>query len=160
MSFFIINVYGPTTWDGKEDFFAELALLKGCCKCKWVMCGDFNNTRNQDERRGKTWSSRATTLFNNLIYDLELIDLPMINQSFTWSNMQQNPTLARLDRFLVSTEWDQEFSISKVEILSIVTSDHCHILLTADKIVTRKKNIFRFEEAWLNHEDFLSKVPG
>nr|CAD1825905.1 unnamed protein product [Ananas comosus var. bracteatus] len=38
----------------------------------------------------------------------------MSNQSFTWSNMQETPTLARLDRFLLSTKWDQDFPFSKV----------------------------------------------
>nr|CAD1832569.1 unnamed protein product [Ananas comosus var. bracteatus] len=114
--FFVTNVYGPASWDGKEDFYTELRLLKDCCKGKWILCGDFNSTRSQNERKGKTWSSRATNLFNTLIKELELIDLSMANQSFTWSNLQSNPTLARLDRFLVSTEWELEFPLSKVDV--------------------------------------------
>ncbi|OAY70654.1 hypothetical protein ACMD2_25377 [Ananas comosus] len=30
--FFVTNVYGPASWDGKEDFFSELLLLKDYCK--------------------------------------------------------------------------------------------------------------------------------
>nr|CAD1829313.1 unnamed protein product [Ananas comosus var. bracteatus] len=112
-----------------------------------------------EERRGKSWSSKASTLFNDLIMNLELINPPMINQSFTWSNMQKNPTLARLDRFLLSTEWDQEFPLTKVEALPRMTSDHCPILLYVERRMKKKKKIFRFEEAWLNHEGFISKLP-
>lgn len=72
-------------------------------------------------------------LFNELISELALIDPPMMNQQFTWSNMQQNPVLARLDRFLISTEWDQDFPLSKVVALPRVTSDHCPILLTVEQ---------------------------
>lgn len=106
-SFYVTNVYGPLTWEGKEEFCSELARLKDECKYCWVLCGDFNFTRNQSERRGKTWSVKASNMFNDLIRYLEMLDLPMKNQAFTWSNMQTRPTMAKLDRFLISTEWDQ-----------------------------------------------------
>lgn len=53
-------------------------------------------------------------MFNDLISELALVDSPMLNQSYTWSNMQRILTLARLDRFLISIEWDQDFPLSKV----------------------------------------------
>lgn len=134
--------------------------MKDICKDKWILCGDFNSTRRQEERRGKNWSSRVTDLFNSLIQDLAIIDLPMNNQSFTWSNMQRNPTMARLDRFLVSTEWDQEFPLTKVESLPRVTSDHFPILLSSESNVPRTRKIFRFEDVWLTHEDLVSKLPS
>lgn len=80
--FYVTNVYGPSTWEGKEKFFLEVAHLKECCTGKWIVSGDFNSTREQDERRGKTWSLKATLLFNDFIKGLALIDLPMVNQSF------------------------------------------------------------------------------
>ncbi|OAY83381.1 hypothetical protein ACMD2_21719 [Ananas comosus] len=155
--FFLTNVYGPASWDGKEEFFAELAQLKDHCVGKWIICGDFSWTRGQEEWRGKHWSTRATGLFNDLIRDLALIDLPMFNQSYTWSNLHATPTLARLDRFLVSTEWDHEFPLTRVETLPRITSDHCPILLTAKNCSRGKTKIFHFEEAWLNHAGFISK---
>lgn len=158
--FYVTNVYGPTSWDSKEAFFSKLLLLKDCCKGKWVMCGDFNSTRGQHERNGKTWSAKETFLFNNLIKDLELIDLPMTNLTFTWSNLQRTPTLARLDRFLVSTEWDLVFPLSKVISLPRVASDHCPILLSVTKNLKRQTTAFQFEASLLNHEDFVSKLPG
>nr|CAD1829333.1 unnamed protein product [Ananas comosus var. bracteatus] len=139
--FYITNVYGSTNWEGKEDLFLELAQLE-CYKGKWIMCGDFNNTRFQEERKGKTRSSKATVMSNELIKELALIDLPMSNQSFTLSNIQRNSTLARLDRFLISTEWDQEFPLTKVEALPRVTSNHCPILLLTVRNVTRKNRSF------------------
>ncbi len=105
-SFAITNVYGPPTWDRKADFCSELRALKALCAGPWIMCGDFNFTRNQAERRGRPWSAKLMCMFSNLISDLDLMDLPIANQQFTWSNMQSNPTLAKLDRFLISTEWD------------------------------------------------------
>ncbi|OAY69495.1 hypothetical protein ACMD2_25539 [Ananas comosus] len=122
--FYITNVYGSTNLEGKEDLFLELAQLKECYKGKWIMCGDFNNTRFQEELKGKTRSSRATVMSYELIKESALIDLPMSNQSFTLSNIQRNSTLARLDRFLISTEWDQEFPLTKVEGLPRALGPH------------------------------------
>ncbi|OAY65248.1 hypothetical protein ACMD2_16581 [Ananas comosus] len=112
-SFFITNVYGPPTWDDKDEFCSELLSLSSTCSSNWVICGDFNFTKNQSERKGKPWSSKAMAMFSDLINSLAVIDLPLSNQMFTWSNMQHCPTLAKLDRFLVSTEWDQSFPFSK-----------------------------------------------
>lgn len=145
---------------GRRSFFSEVAQLKSSCEGRWIICGDFNSIRRQEERRGKSWSAKAMAMFNNLIKELALIDPPMCNQSFTWSNMQDKPTLARLDRFLLSTEWDQDFPLSKVEALPRITFDHCPILLSADRRTKRKKKFFRFEETWLNHEGFITKLPG
>lgn len=61
-SFYVTNVYGPPTWDGKEEFCSELTALKTCCSGPWVMCGDFNLTKNQLERKGKRWSGRLMAI--------------------------------------------------------------------------------------------------
>ncbi|OAY65379.1 hypothetical protein ACMD2_05094 [Ananas comosus] len=58
--------------------------------------------------------------------------------------MQKSPTLARLDRFLISTEWDQRFPFSKVAALPRITSDHCPFLLNIGS-KTRSK-IFKLVE--------------
>lgn len=103
-TFYVTNVYRPPSWDGKEEFCNELAALKEVCGGSWVMCGDFNLIKNTNERRGKTWCGRLMTLFMDLLINLGMIDLPLGNQNFTWSNMQSRPTLAKLDHFLISTK--------------------------------------------------------
>ncbi len=130
LCFYLTNVYGPPSWEVKEQFCRELLDLKEVCSGLWVICGDFNLTRNLHERRGRTWSRRLMDLFSDLINKLEVMDLPMGNQNFTWSNMQRNPTMARLDRFLISTEWDSVFPLTKVTAIPRITSDHTRSCLT------------------------------
>ncbi len=127
VEFFVTNVYGPPSWTGKEDFCRELLALKADCGGVWVKCGDFNMTKNLQEKRGRSWSGRLMDLFSGMVNELEMIDLPMSNQMYTWSNMQSNPSLAKLDRFLISTEWDQRFPLSKVVAVPRITSDHTPI---------------------------------
>ncbi len=112
--FYLTNVYGPPSWNDKREFCTELEELKGDCMGLWVMCGNFKLTRGMHERKGRNWCGRLMSLFADLLCKLELIDLPIVNQRYTWSNMQSTPSLAKLNRFLISTEWDQAFPLSKV----------------------------------------------
>ncbi len=156
-AFYVTNVYGPPTWEGKEEFCTELANLRQVCKGPWVVCGDFNLTRAPSERSGGRCNGRLMSMFSDLLDCLELIDLPLGNQSFTWSNLQSAPSLAKRDRFLVSLDWDQAFPLSCVTASSRITSDHSPIVLsTGDKLPPR---VFRFEPVWLTREDFRALVP-
>ncbi len=122
------------------------------------MCGDFNLTRGLHERKRRIWCGKLMSMFSDLVSKLELIDLPMGNQRFTWSNMQSTPMLAKMDRFLISTEWDQAFPLSKVVALPRVTSDHSSILFTGWTELPPPG--FRFEDAWLLRADFNQRVAG
>jgi len=49
--------------------------------------------------------------FNDLIRELALIDIPFGGRSFTWSDKRDMPAFAKLDRFLISEAWDDNFSL-------------------------------------------------
>ncbi len=156
--FYLTNVYGPSSWNDKREFCAELEGLKGECRGLWVMCRDFNLTRGVHERLGRSWCGKLMAMFSDLVSKLEMLDLSMGNQRFTWSNLQSSPTLAKLDRFLISTEWDQAFPLSKVVALPRVTSDHSLILLSERSEMPPR--MFRFEDAWLLCDDFCGRMAG
>jgi hypothetical protein len=46
--------------------------------------------------------------FRHTVQALELQDLHLHGRTFTWSNEREHPTLVRLDRVLVSLDWDTE----------------------------------------------------
>lgn len=103
-TFYLSNVYRPPTWDRKENFCSELLSPNGTCLNNGVIYGGFNFTKNQSERKKNPWSIKTMTMFSDLIRNLAVIDLPLSNQCFTWSNMQHCPSMAKLDKFLISTE--------------------------------------------------------
>ncbi len=74
-----------------------------------------------------------------------------------WSNLHSSPTLAKLDRFLISTEWDSLFPKSFVTVLPRITSDHSPLLLKTS--IEPPPRTFRFEKVWLTKEEFPSLVP-
>ncbi|RVW50733.1 putative ribonuclease H protein [Vitis vinifera] len=85
-----------------------------------------------------------------------LLDPPLRNAAFTWSNMQADPICKRLDRFLFSSEWDTFFSQSFQEALPRWTSDHSPICLETNPLKWGPTP-FRFENMWLLHPEFKEK---
>ena len=91
--------------------------------------------------------------FDGFIRDCELLDPPLWNALFTWSNMQESPVCKRLDRFLYSNEWEFSFPQSLQEVLPRWTSDHWPIVLDTNPFKWGPTP-FRFENMWLQHHSF------
>nr|GEW54109.1 RNA-directed DNA polymerase, eukaryota, reverse transcriptase zinc-binding domain protein [Tanacetum cinerariifolium] len=51
-----------------------------------ILFGDSNEVRNEIERFGSSFSSGDAAIFNYLIHDVGLIDLPMGGRMVTWMN--------------------------------------------------------------------------
>jgi hypothetical protein len=49
-------------------------------------------------------------MFNEFINHYKLREIARGAQ-YTWTNNQVNPVLVKLDRFLVSTEWEERFPL-------------------------------------------------
>jgi hypothetical protein len=62
--------------------------------------------------------------FNEAIRKLRIIELPLSGQQYTWSNMQQNPLLERLDWFFISQAWSMEFPGTLARTLTRDLSNH------------------------------------
>ena len=103
---FLPNVYGPSKVDQKQAFIESITDLKTLAQNRaWIIGGEFNLIRNLDEKKGGICSlNLASTMFNNTIYDLDLIDVRMTNDIFTWNNKQYGDRgiACRLNRFLLS----------------------------------------------------------
>jgi hypothetical protein len=57
-------------------------------------------------------------LFNAIIDGFDLREIEMSGRKFTWANDLQVPTYEKLDRVLVSVEWEQKFPLATVDALS------------------------------------------
>lgn len=82
----------------------------------------------------------------------------MVGGKFTWSNNQNNPTLVKLDRVLISREWEFLFPSVTSYKKPREVSDHSPIILTTVTNAPVKKLEFRFELTWLKQPDFLPNV--
>jgi len=62
-----------------------------------------------NERNKPHGVNRFSILFNSLIEFYELKEIVMTRGLYTWSNNQDDPTLEKLDRILVSRDWEDIF---------------------------------------------------
>ena len=147
------GVYGPFTKVEREGMWEELGAIRGLWGDPWCLGGDFNITLFQHERSSQRRISSAMRRFAQIVDDLELVDLPLQGGEFTWSGGLNNQAWARLDRFLVSPSWLDQFSGVTQGRLSRPISDHFPIVLEGGG-VRRGPTPFRFENMWLKVEGF------
>lgn len=98
-------------------------------------------------------------LFNEAISALGLVELPLKGQRYTWTNKQHPPLLERLDWFFTSSSWTTCYPNTVVTALAMETLDHvpCLVIVSTD---IPKGNILRFENFWLQREDFIAQVQS
>ena len=85
--------------------------------------------------------------------------MPLHGGLFTWSGGLNGLSRSRLDRFLISEDWENHFSGASQCSLPRPISDHFPILL--DGGGTRRGPIpFQFENMWLKEEGFKELLKG
>lgn len=98
-------IYGPCNPRQRESFWDELAGLRVICGGKWCLGGDFNVVRTLSKKLNSQSTTTSMRCFDSLINELELIDPPILNAKYTWSNFRDIPICCRLDRFLFTEGW-------------------------------------------------------
>ena len=92
------------------------------------MAGDFNVVRFPSECTGTAAFSAAMMQFSDFISDLDLVDIPLLGGRFTWSNSSENIYGSRIDSFLFSADWDDQFPTISQKRLPRILLDHFPIL--------------------------------
>ncbi|KAL4189368.1 hypothetical protein AMTRI_Chr08g165100 [Amborella trichopoda] len=103
------TVNGPTSSYLRSRLSSELGHVATLPHPIWCLGGDFNVTRWPHERNSSNSISPDMWDFFDFINRTELVDIPLQESRFTWSNHASNPTLSKLDRFLLSLEWEDHF---------------------------------------------------
>ena len=76
--------------------------------------------------------------FFEFIEDLNLIDLLLEGRSYTWSSGTDQPSMFRINRALVSHDWEQHFPDVIQRILPQSISDNFPILLELEGMARGK----------------------
>ncbi|RVW55331.1 Transposon TX1 uncharacterized 149 kDa protein [Vitis vinifera] len=88
---------------------------------------------------------------------LWLVDVPLQGGSFTWSRGLNNQSWAKLDRFLATPSWLDQYSRVLQRRLPRPTSDHFLVLLEGGGL-RRGPSPFKFENMWLKAEGFKDLI--
>lgn len=95
--------------------------------------------------------------FSEIIEDLRLMDLPLQGAQYTWSRGEDTLQASKIDRFLVSAEWNECFKAIKQLALPKVISDHKPLLLESG-VWGSTPSYFKFENIWLQKEGFIDLI--
>ncbi|RVW53705.1 Dolichol-phosphate mannose synthase subunit 3 [Vitis vinifera] len=104
------GVYGLFTRVERECLWEEVGAIRGIWEGPWCLGGDFNITLSQSERSRQGRITSAMRRFAEVVDELSLVDLQLQGGAFTWSGGLNSQSRARLDRFLVTPCWLDQFS--------------------------------------------------
>jgi hypothetical protein len=154
MEWAFAGVYGPNRDAARRMMWEELAGLLCLWELPWCIGGDFNVTLFHNERSGGVRRRREVATFADFTAEMGLMDLPLAGGVATWAN---NLSWSRLDRFLVSPDWEFSYPGLVQKKLLRVCSDHAPIILMRG-CLQNGKCPFKFENMWLKEEGFVDKV--
>ncbi|KAK1294355.1 hypothetical protein QJS10_CPA16g00524 [Acorus calamus] len=151
------NTYGPHESVEREEMWGELSAVREAWEAPWCVLGDFNVTRYPEDRNRVSYMTPDMQRFSEWIAQEGLLDIPISNLMFTWSNMRDSPSMAKLDRFLVCPDWEDVLPGSSAIGLARPTSDHVPILLRSLDRPAHATS-FKFESWWTKYRDLEEVV--
>jgi len=155
----LMAVYGPAQDDFKSAFLAELVRACQQNPLPTLIGGDFNILRSSKDKNNDRYVDRWSFLFNVVIDSFDLWEIDLTGRQFTWANSLPKPTYERLDRALMSTEWEFKYPLVSLHALDRGVSDHTPLLLdTGTPAFQGNGKQFKLELSWFAHEDFNARV--
>jgi hypothetical protein len=153
----LTNIYAPCTAEIKQEFLDWFHNYDMPVDVDWLLVGYFNLIKKPQDRNKTGGNAREMTDFNAAINSHGLEELKLYGSKYTWTNKQLSPLLERLDWFFCSTTWMTNYLGSSVSTLSSDNSDHtpCLVKMSTD---IPKARVFRFENCWMLHGDFLQNM--
>jgi len=159
--FVLYSVYGPAQLQHKRDFLVEMANTCSKESLPYIIGGDFNIMRCPEDKSTGDFDPKWPDLFNAIIESLDLKEIHMVGRQNTWAGPGDNPTLEKLDRVLVSTEWEIMFPLSTVEPRDGNISDHTPLVLNTGASTHQTHcRPFKFERGWLIRDGFHEMVAN
>jgi hypothetical protein len=154
----LIVIYGSLYEERKQEFIDGLHHIMNSWQGHILLGGDFNLVRKAGDKSNGIINNKWVDAFNDWVSSWGLVELDPNNRLYTWTNNQETPILARIDRIFASTDWDANFPLTRVKALERLPSDHNPLLLDTAVNVNRPKKKFRFEKWWLEKENFKEVV--
>ncbi|OMP03548.1 Endonuclease/exonuclease/phosphatase [Corchorus olitorius] len=158
----VLKKLGMPNWHIEEDHFFQAVTISVKVN---------NNERNLTSIYGSPSTGTREQLWSYLkdksdqgdkpwevISYCQLIDLGFVGPKFTWRRKGEGiiTTWERIDRVVCNSNWKLQFPEATVFHLPRTRSDHCPLLLDTEGQVrpTPELKPFRFEAAWMSHENF------
>lgn len=130
----------------------------------WLIVGDFNITREDNERiGGYPRASQAMDDFNECIDVCGMVELRYVGNRMSWCNGQERTSRrwARLDKALVNMPFSSRFTSASLMYLQRKAFDHSPMVIQFSELTLRYGPMpFRFQNMWCSHDAFFSFVKS
>ena len=152
----LLNVYEAAHDENRREFLSELARYCNQNHDPFMVGGDFNLVRFSSKKTKATstdiplFSMLSLTVKNCLISKWWGVNIP--------GQIIRPPTLERLDRCLVSKEWESLFPTAFLQKLPRELSDHNPLIMSSAVNLPLRNLTFRFETSWYKQPEFIDKV--
>ncbi|XP_071726615.1 uncharacterized protein [Rutidosis leptorrhynchoides] len=133
VDYFMINVYGPHNSIAKASLWDRLYTFISSNVGEFVLFGDMNEVRTDEERFGSVFNGHEARVFNSFIDNTGLVDLQLNGRRFTWMNKVASK-MSRIDRVLVSPNALPNGDDYKLEALNCIHLDHFPLLFHDKKV--------------------------
>ena len=150
-------MYAPNCYVERRLVWEEIRAIRSLIEGPWAVCGDFNVLRFISEKRNCLRKTKDMREFSDFIEDLKLLDTQLEDGQYTWFNGDNQNIASKIDRILISKEWDESFNNIKQIALQRLGSDHTPIALLGG-VWNQNKNYFKFENWWLDTEGFTNRI--
>jgi hypothetical protein len=91
-------------------FIRELKRLKPSALPKWLILGDFNLIYKEEDKSSDMLNRRLMLRFRRTLNHLEVKEVQLVGRKYTWSNLQQMPTMTHIDRAFCTPDWEETFT--------------------------------------------------
>ena len=109
-------VYGDAQPERKARFLAELSRIFQNSVNPILIGGDFNIIRKASEKNKPGTPGHWSFLFNAILEQAGFRELEMNGRKFTWGNNLHVPTFEKLDKILCSTEWEEVYPLTMLQL--------------------------------------------
>ncbi|KAK1425291.1 hypothetical protein QVD17_20642 [Tagetes erecta] len=124
----IVNVYAPQRLPEKKNLWDALENLKLSTPGIWVLCGDFNAVRLQEERKNTVFNTGCARNFNDFIHNSRLLEYQMKGSKFTYAR-RSGAKMSKIDRFLICQDFFDLWHDTCLMALPRYLSDHSPLIL-------------------------------
>lgn len=153
-------VYGPTQHEFSAGFLEELKKINDDNILPYIIWGDFNLIRSLNDRSSGQGEKNLIEAFNSYIEQADLRELKRGGFKFTWVHSHKVPICSNIDRFMMTTSWEQRWPLCTLSSITRIGSDHSLLILNDGEGGICRRRQFFFEKQWIKQEGFLNMVAN
>ncbi|GJZ72574.1 RNA-directed DNA polymerase, eukaryota [Tanacetum coccineum] len=124
----LLKVYAPQLSSLKSQLWSTIEGVINFLDAIWILFGDFNVVRSQDEHLGSTFDVNEANFFNDFIARVGLFDFPLGGRRFTRFD-NNGRSASKLNRYMVSNKFFDFWNDAAIFVPCRSLSDHCPIAL-------------------------------